>query len=122
MARVSVSNADLGGLSSDMARIPPTMVRKGSAVVRKNVRLGKNTTQRIVKSQAGPHGKFAYKRIDSGMTGALEGDYGWTGDADNIVGAGWRHGAGNTDLEKSQDVVGPKFAKDVSDMVDGLFW
>lgn len=121
MTSVRVTHS-IGDLASDMAKIPPAAQRKLSATVKKNTAYGEKVARRLARERAGPHGKNAFKRITSEMVGPLTGEYGWTGDASQIVGAGWRNGPPNTDLERSQDIVGPKFAADVSDVVDRLFW
>jgi hypothetical protein len=122
MARVHVSHS-IGDLASDLAGIPPKMVREGNKVVRRNVNAGNKLARRYAQSEAGPHGKNYFKRITAEMTGPLEGEYGPEGDVvENAVGAGWRGGPQNTDLPRSLDVVGPQFERDVSEMVDGWFW
>lgn len=121
MARVSVQHG-IGDLASDLAKIPPRAVKDLSSVVRRNTKYGETIAKRFAREGAGPHGKFAYKRLGSEMTGVLEGEYGWSGNASEIVGAGWRNGPPNTDLERSQDIVGPKFASDVGAAVEKLFW
>lgn len=122
MARIRV-NHTIGGLRRDMDKIARTAAPKMSRVVKRNTTQGEKLTQRIARGAAGPHGLNYWKRITSEMVGPLTGEYGPTGEvAGNAVGAGWRHGPGNTDLEKSLDVQGPKFAKDVGDVADGLFW
>lgn len=120
MATVHVTHS-IGDLARDMAAIPPKAIREGSKVVRKNVREGNTLARRYARELSGPHGKNYYKRISGEMLGALEGEYG--PHAGGLpVGGGWRHGTPNTELERSQDVIGPKFAKGIDDMVDGLFW
>jgi hypothetical protein len=111
----------IGDLKRDMERIPPKMVKEGRKVVRKHVREGWRLSRRFARELSGPHGKTYYKRITEEMTGPLEGEYGPHAGG-TPVGGGWRHGAPNTELERSLDVVGPKFADAVGDMADGLFW
>lgn len=122
MARIRVTH-DIDDLTADLTRIPPQMVRDGNKVVRRSIREGNALARSAARAASGPHGKNYFKRITAEMTGPLEGEYGPHGNVvGNAVGAGWRNGPPNTDLEKSLDVVGPKFAKAVDDMVDGLFW
>lgn len=110
---------DLDDLAEDLRTIATTTKARMVGVVRDNVALGERTAQRFAKQSSGPHGLNYFKRITGEMTGDLEGEYG--PHAGNMIGGGWRHGE-NTDLPRSQDIVGPKFAKDISDMVDDLFW
>lgn len=120
MARVSVEH-NLGDLVSDLSRIPVDAVTQGAKVVKKDTREGRNIARRFARSSAGPHGKSYYKRITDEASG-LEGEYGPTAvKGENYVGAGWRSGE-NTDLPRSADIIGPKLAKDVGEMVDSLFW
>jgi hypothetical protein len=120
MATVRVVGG-VGDLAADLSDIPVKAIAEGSKVVRKNVRAGSTSARAFARELSGPHGKDYYKRIGWEMTGALQGEYG-PHDGGLPVGGGWRHGTPNTELEKSQDVIGPKFEKDVGDMVDRLFW
>lgn len=122
MASIRVTHS-IGDLSRDMDRIPAKLVKEGSKVVRRNVREGNAYARAFARGASGTHGKNYFKRITAEMTGPLEGEYGPHGDVvGNAVGAGWRHGPPNTDLEKSQDIIGPKFAHDAGEMLEGLFW
>lgn len=122
MARVRVEHS-IGDLVADCSKIPVQMVTEGSKVVRRSVREGNALARAAARGSSGVHGKNYFKRITGEMTGPLEGEYGPHGDVvGNAVGGGWRNGPPNTDLEKSLDVIGPKFAKAVDDMVAGLFW
>lgn len=120
MATIRVTHT-IGDLAADAARIPAKVKREGRKIVRKNVRDGNTLARRYARELSGPHGKNYFKRITGEMTGALEGEYG-PHDGGVPVGGGWRHGAPNTELERSQDVIGPRFARDVREMADGLFW
>lgn len=120
MATVRVTHG-IDDLRSDLAGIPPRMYREGSKIVRKNTRAGNKIAQGFARAASGPHGALYYKRLTAEMVGPLEGEYGPHAGG-TPVGAGYRHGPPNTDLEKSMDVIGPKLAKDVGDMLDGLFW
>lgn len=109
----------LDDLARDLRTIATTTKARMVGIVRDNVAFGERTAQRFAKESSGSHGLNYFKRITGEMTGELEGEYGpHTG---NMIGGGWRHGE-NTDLARSTDVVGPKFAKDVHDEVDDLFW
>src|SRR5687768_16598006 len=99
-----------------MARIPAKMVRGGSRIVRKDGAAGLKIAQRFARELSGPHGTSYWKRITGEPTGAMEYEYG--PHAGGVpVGGGWRHGAPNTELERSTDVIGPKLAKDVRDLL-----
>lgn len=108
-------------LAADARRIAVTTKPKMARVMKKNVTEGNKVAQRFAKAASGPHGKSYWKRLSGEMTGPLQGEYG-PHDGGTPVGGGWRNGPPNTDLPKSADVIGPKFAKDAGDILDGLFW
>lgn len=110
-------------LGDDLAGVAKTSDVKAARVVKKNVEQGSRLARRIARAKSGPHGKNYFKRISGEMTGVTEGEYGPTGDVlGNAVGAGWRNRGPNLDLPQSADIVGPQFARDAGDMLDGLFW
>lgn len=120
--RVRVTST-IGDLADDMAAIPVQFARKAPGVVLKNTKAGNRIAQRIAREKAGPHGAAYYKRLTAELTGPLTGEYGPEGDPKTeFVGVGFRHGPGNHDLAQSADIQGPRFAKDVADLADGLFW
>jgi hypothetical protein len=120
MATVHVTHS-IGDLARDMAGIPPKMVREGAKIVRKDGLAGTKLAQRYARGLSGPHGADYWKRITGESVGALAFEYG-PHDGGVPVGGGWRHGTPNTELERSLDVIGPRFARDVDAMIDGLFW
>jgi hypothetical protein len=122
VATIRVTHS-IGDLASDMAKIPPRAVKDLSGIVRSNTKAGEKLGRAFAKSGAGPHGKNYYKRFGWEMLGPLTGEYGPHGDVlNNAVGAGWRNGPPNTDLERSLDIIGPKFRADVQDAPGAWFW
>ena len=120
--RINVEHT-INDLARDAARIPPKAAKRMATVTKRNVRQGNTEARRIARAASGIHGLNYFKRITWEMTSPLSGEYGPTGDVvGNAVGAGYRNGPPNTDLEKSLDIQGPKFAKDAGDTLDGLFW
>lgn len=118
--RVNVQHT-IGDLASDLARLPAKGVRKFSGTVKRNGREGTELARRFAQELSGPHGTNYFKRITGEPVGALEYEYG--PHAGGVpVGGGWRHGAPNTELERSLDVIGPKLAADLGDDLEGLFW
>lgn len=110
-------------LESDLKKIPVEARARMRKVVRKNVRQGRLGAQEAARRASGPHGLNYWKRITDEMTGPLEGEYGPEGDVEGrAVGAGYRNGNTNTDLEKSLDIQGPRFERDVQSILNGLFW
>ena len=118
--RITISHS-IDDLAADCAAIAARAHGDLSEVVRDNVKQGNEIAQGFARAASGPHGSSYYKRITSEMTGALSGEYG-PHDGGVPVGGGWRHGLGNSDLARSTDVVGPKFAADVGDLPDRWFW
>lgn len=122
MATIRVTH-DIDDLENDLTHIARTARSDMAGVVRKNVKEGHRLAQRFARAASGPHGRLYYKRITSEMTSPLSGEFGPTGKvAGNAVGAGWRHGSGNTDLLRAADVVGPALADDVQDLAGRWFW
>ena len=120
--RVHVTH-NIDDLANDLAGIPVKMMRQAPRIVKNHVNEGNRLARNFARAASGPHGKHYYKRITDEMTGPLSGEYGPTGVvAGNAVGGGWRTGPGNTDLPRSADVIGPKFADAIGEMVDSLFW
>lgn len=116
---IHVEHSGVADLASDLRTIAVTAPARMVGIVRDDVAFGERTAQRLAKESSGPHGLNYFKRITGEMTGDLEGEYGPR--AGTMIGGGWRSGE-NTDLARSADIVGPKFAKDVSDLADDLFW
>lgn len=117
-----VVHHDIGDLADDLTAAVVDFQRQGAQAVRRNVRRGNALARGFARESAGPHGKNYYKRLTAEMTGPLSGEYGPEGEPKSeFVGVGFRHGV-NLDLPKSADLIGPTFAKDVGDIVDGLFW
>ena len=120
--RVDVDHT-IGFLARDMRTIATTARPKFSKTIRRNTAQGSAAARRIARGASGIHGKNYFKRITHELIDPLTGEYGPHGDVvGNAVGAGWRHGPPNTDLEKSLDIQGPKFRKDINSDLDGLFW
>lgn len=120
MAGIRVTHS-IGDLARDLKRGSTAVPRRGPGIVRRNVNRGHKLAQGIAKRASGPHGTAYYKRITADMTGPMKGEYG-PHDGGIPVGAGYRHGAGNHDLEKSLDIVAPAFRGQVDKLVDSIFW
>lgn len=114
--------AQIGDLADDCKLISRTVKHRGSVVVRRNTEQGKMAAAKIASRAAGPHGANYANRLEAEMVSPLVGEYG----PSPLLGARYVGVSGSAgamrDLEKSADKQGPKFARDVSRMVDGLFW
>jgi hypothetical protein len=118
--RVSVQH-DIDDLASDLASIAGSSKAKLRATVRTNTREGREQARAFARRASGPHGKNYFKRITSEMLTPLVGEFGPHGGG-TPVGGGWRNGPPNTDLERTQDIIGPQFLGDIQDDIDSLFW
>ena len=122
MATVRVSHG-IDDLRSDLAGIPVELASKAPRILRRNADQGNRLAQKFAKGAGGPHGLHYHKRMSAELLSPTEAEYGPEGVVEeNAVGAGWRNGPPNTDLPRSADIQGPRFASDVSALVDGLFW
>ncbi len=120
--RIHVEHA-IGGLRRDLQTIATTTPAKLSRVVKRNTAQGTTLAKRFAREASGIHGLNYYKRISGELVAPLTGEFGPEGTvAGNAVGAGWRHGAGNTDLPKAADIQGPKLARDIGEIADAAFW
>lgn len=121
MASIRVTN-DLSGLARDTAAIATTGKAAMVPVVARYGQMGNSAARRFARQRSGPHGANYFKRLTAEMRTPLSWEYGPEGDVvENAVGAGWRNGPANTDLERSMDYVGPKFADAVGKTADRLF-
>jgi hypothetical protein len=112
-------------LAADMADIP-VQARVGMVrVVASSAREGNRIAAAFATESAGSHGKHYPKAFDAEMRGELTWEYG--PDASKPQGGmsfefGSRNQKPHLDLAKSADIIGPKLADDVGDLVDKLFW
>lgn len=121
MASIRVTN-DLSDLARDTKAIATTGRAAMVPVVARYGQMGNNAARRFARQRSGPHGVDYFKRITAETRTPLSWEYGPEGDVvENAVGAGWRNGPANTDLERSMDYVGPKFADAVGKTAERLF-
>jgi hypothetical protein len=111
-------------LRSDLAGIPVELAKRAPKVVKKNATQGNRIAKGFAKTSAGAHGKHYSNRFSVDMLSPFSAEYGPKGRPQGEM--SFEHGSRNQpphlDLNKSADIQGPKFADDISDMVDGLFW
>lgn len=128
--RIVVDDQGLADLERDLRALP----RQASAMVRKAVRHGTMTGNLLAKEHAraksGPHGKAFHKRFTYDQpVPSMFGGIGWSGEygpagvpRSEFVGAGYRHGGINRDLEVSQDPAAGVVAQDIRAGLNDLFW
>ena len=124
----------LGDLQTDMARIPGELYREGRKIVSANARAGATIARASARKTAGAHGKnyprsitadraSSYAGFGGGVIQATYGpESGRSNQADMSFEWGSRNQPPHLDLLKSADVIGRRFAADVSRMVGDLFW
>jgi hypothetical protein len=122
--RISVTGG-VGDLANDLAAIPAKAARGLATTVRKNANEGNRLASRFAKESAGAHGKHYPRAFSAEAISPLSWEYG--PDAAKPQGGmsfeeGSRNQPPHHDLAKSQDIIGPKLAADVGDVVDRLFW
>lgn len=131
--RVSVEH-DLGDLASDLAAIGPNLYRQGRRVVQQNAAEGGRTARRIAKWTADAHGKLypraitwdrsaaAYIGFGGGEISAAYGPDSSLPQGGMSFEGGSRNQPAHNDLANSQDLIRPKFHRDVDHLLDDLFW
>jgi len=120
-------------LIADFAKIRTGAPRALNGVVRDGVRAGTTSAKGFAKTSAGRHGK----RYPAAITGQMRraylygegaiyhGEYG--PDISRPQGGmsfeyGSRNQKPHMDLNRSADLVGPQFAREVGNAIDRLFW
>jgi hypothetical protein len=122
MATIRVQGIEgIADLGDDLKAIPVNMRRVMAVVVERNLKAGNTSAQGISRRMAGPHGREYYKRLSFEMTGMLAGEYGPHAPKTDYVGVDKSAGA-MRDLEKSADIIAPRFRLDVHRSLDDLFW
>jgi hypothetical protein len=124
LARIRVTH-DIDDLANDLAAIPVTGARKFATTVRKNAEQGNRLARGYAKESAGAHGKHYHRAFSAEAITPLEWEYG--PDASKPQGGmsferGSRNQPYHGDLDRSLDVQGPRFATDIGNDVDSLFW
>lgn len=122
-----IEHDTLDGLVKDMAALPRRHRKDMIATVRQGIKVGTVDLKDRARRLAGPHGKNYYKRISSemklyGALGLISGEYGPVGEPKTeFVGVGFRHGH-NHDIDRSADLIGPAFDREVRDKIARWFW
>lgn len=124
MASLRVTHT-IGDLESDLRTITVQTPHRLGEVVRDHAYTGNSLARDNARHTAGKHGKLYPKAFSVEARTPLSWEYG--PDAASPQGGmsfefGSRNQPPHLDLAKSADVVGPKLAKAVGDVVDGLFW
>lgn len=122
--RVSVSHT-LDDLIADLDAIPGRVRRGVVKAGNESAREGNRIAKASAKESAGAHGKHYHKAFRAERVETFAWEYGpVVGPPQGGMSFEWgsRNQPPHRDLNKSADIVGPKFADRVGDAVDGAFW
>ncbi len=116
---------DIDDLASDLRNIAATARADMARTTRLNAQRGNRIAKGLARESAGAHGKHYHKAFSIEAITPLEWEYG--PDAAKPQGGmsfefGSRNQPPHLDLNKSADVAGPMFARDVSNLPDKWFW
>lgn len=122
--RIRVTHG-LAGLERDCRKVAVTANRRMAKVVRTNAEQGNRLAKGIARKSAGAHGRHYPNAFTAEARSPLVWEYG--PDASKPQGGmsfefGSRNQPPHLDLAKSADIQGPRFARDASNIFDGLFW
>lgn len=122
--RVRVQH-DIGDLANDLASVARRTRPDLARVVRMNAQRGNKNAKMYARETAGAHGKHYHKAFSAEAITPLMWEYG--PDASMPQGGmsfewGSRNQPPHQDLNRSADLAGPAFAKDVDKIVGRLFW
>jgi hypothetical protein len=112
-------------LADDCRRIAVRGKADMARVTRMNAQRGNRIAKGFAKESAGAHGKHYHRAFSMEAITPLEWEYG--PDAAKPQGGmsfefGSRNQPPHLDLARSADLVGPMFARDVSNLPDKWFW
>lgn len=126
--RVNITHS-IGDLAADLAEIPVRATTELARVVRKNAEAGNRIARDFASQQHTMHGPSDIhypKAFSAELCTAMSWEYGPDiskpqGGMKFEWGEG-RQSAPHLDLNRSADIIGPKMADDVRDVLDRLFW
>lgn len=135
MSTVRVSSS-IGDLRDDLLRISKEAPIKLRGVVADGIKAGNQLAKDNARRTSGSHGKWypgtfstemhsTYGHSFSGGGNVYSGEYGPVmGRRQGGMSFEWgsRKQPPHLDLNKSADVIGPQFPREVGDVVDRLFW
>lgn len=113
----------VGDLARTQARNSSQAPKKFSTAVRRTERYTTGLVRSIARAKSGPHGAAYYKRITGEMLGPLTAEIGPEGiPKSDFVGAGYRNGGGNADLDQARGPAGDKLAEEARRVLGQLPW
>lgn len=123
----------IGRLADDLAVIPVKARKDMRGTVSRNLREGNTLAKGNARRTAGTHGKHYPRRFSAEMYGAASalsggglyaGEYGPSGHPQGEMSfeEGSRNQRPHRDLQRSLDVIGPKFARAVAGLPGDWFW
>lgn len=122
MPRIRVTHS-IGGLARTQVRNGTQAPKKFSAAVRRSERYTTGLVRSIARAKSGLHGKTYYKRVTGEMLGPLTAEVGPAGiPKSEFVGAGYRNGGGNSDLDQARGPAGDRLAEEARRALGQLPW
>ncbi|HET8614287.1 MAG TPA: hypothetical protein VFL94_02095 [Actinomycetales bacterium] len=128
MTSIKVSS-HLDELAADMEKIATKAERVMLSTTREALKVGNMLAKDFARASSGRHGKLYPRSFSAELTfagfGLIAGEYG--PDAEMPQGGmsfewGSRNQKPHLDLNRSADVIGGSFAREVGERIDGLFW
>ena len=115
----------LDGLERDLKALPAKSAREFAKRTRKVGVEGNRIASRLAKQSAGAHGKHYHRAFSVEMRGPFSVEYG--PDASKPQGNmsfenGSRNQKPHRDLARSADIAGFRFASEIADALEDLFW
>lgn len=133
MSMVKVTS-HLDELAADMAKIKTEARVVMRATVREGLKVGNDLAKGFAKRTSGTHAKkypgtFSYemtKSLFGTSSQVISGEYGpetrGQGLLAPILERGSRNNPPHFNLDRSADIIGGSFAREVGERIDGLFW
>lgn len=122
--RLTVSH-DLDRLQRDLKKIPGKLAGGAERAAARRAQEGNRNAKRRATRTAGKHGKHYPSAFIAERVGDMHWRYGpITSIAQGAMSfeGGSRNQPPHLDLEKSAAVVGPKFGRDISQLIGRVFW
>jgi hypothetical protein len=121
--RVTVTH-HIGDLADDLHDVPRKVRAGAHRVLRDNAREGAKLAKGFARTTARRHGRHYPGRITAERAGVLSYEYGPWGHPQGEMSFEWgsRNQPPHLDLNNSADIIGPKMADDIHDMLGEVFW
>ena len=121
--RITITHT-IDDLADDCRAIAVGAKQDMADVVEDNAKAGNRIAKAFATESAGSHGKHYPDRFSPEQIGALEWEYGPSGRPQGEMSFefGSRNSPPHMDLNRSADIIGPKFGADVAALAGRWFW